>query len=231
MAVEFKYWYLHHHQLFKQLNENDLNDLGMITNFAIAKQNEEIYFNSGNKRIYLIVKGTIKIVNELNDGSEVVVEVLQDGDLFGALFFDQELTAEGTYQKAVVVSKDVSFCSFYARDFESLLEKKPNLNIKYTKYTGLWFKRITQRYQDLIYKDVKTRLCFFLEEWALKSNDIDAPVWKIRNYLTQKDIAQLIGASRQTVASLFTELESAGYMAYTRNEISILQPLSKSKVS
>jgi CRP/FNR family transcriptional regulator, cyclic AMP receptor protein len=206
------------------LDEADLSELGMIMNYAFAKKNEEIYFNINNRRIYLIVKGSFKIVTEDAYGQELVTEILEEGDLFGALLLSDSFKEDDQHQKAVVASNDINFCSFLASDFESLLEKKPSLSIHYTKWVGFWYKKMSRRFQDILYKDVKTRLIDFLEDWALKSNGEQNEVWKIKNFLTQKDIAQIIGASRQTVATLFTELANEGYISYNRNEINILKP-------
>ncbi|WP_315815834.1 helix-turn-helix domain-containing protein [Paraflavitalea speifideaquila] len=41
----------------------------------------------------------------------------------------------------------------------------------------------------------------------------------IPNYLTHEDIAQLIGASRQTITTLISELSADGLLVYNRQEI------------
>jgi CRP/FNR family transcriptional regulator len=53
-------------------------------------------------------------------------------------------------------------------DFEKLLEQNPQLGLSYTKWIGFRFKRLQNRYTNLMFKDVRTRFMSFMNEWASK---------------------------------------------------------------
>ncbi|MBC8882403.1 winged helix-turn-helix domain-containing protein [Flavobacterium piscinae] len=71
-----------------------------------------------------------------------------------------------------------------------------------------------------MFRDAKTRLLLLLHTIIEKEN-VESASFVLPNYLTQKDIAQLICTTRQTIVTLFKELENQGILNYTQKEISI----------
>jgi CRP-like cAMP-binding protein len=82
-------------------------------------------------------------------------------------------------------------------------------------------KRIKNNYSNLISKDAKTRLYTFIKEWAEREGKNEGNKVTIENYLTQADIAQIIGTSRQTATQLLNEMEEKQLIYYSRKEILI----------
>jgi CRP/FNR family transcriptional regulator, cyclic AMP receptor protein len=224
MNNETKYWYLHDHQIFNALSSEDLREICFIGNFKTAKKGEIIYFSHDETaRIYTVKKGTIKIVEIDEKGNEVVKDILQAGDLFGQLSYDDTPTDD----YAIVVSETVACCSFKIEEFERLLEKKPALALRYTKWIGFRLKRMENRYANLMFKDVRTRFIAFLKDWAVKEGQTNKTEnfqnqITLKNYLTHQDIASLICSTRQTVTQLFNEFKDNGTIDYSRSEIKIM---------
>jgi len=221
--ADLKYWYLRNHKLFTQLNGSDIASLCIISKYKEALKSEIIYFGSETSdRIFILKKGVIKIMASQPDGSTNVKEILQAGDLFGMMPGIPN-AGEGDYEEyAQVVSERVSICSFYTKDFEALLEDKPNLSLKYTKVIGLRLKTLQQRYHNLVFKDVRTRLLEFFVSYALdfEGKETEESI-SVKNFLTHEDISSLIGSSRQTATTLLKQLENEGFVSYSRTEIVI----------
>jgi CRP/FNR family transcriptional regulator len=226
MFEEIKYWYLRDHKLFRALSMSQIRQLCIITGYKKAQKGDVIYFGSGElPRIYLLKKGSIKIVALDEEGNEVVKDVIQKGDLFGHLELDdtQEINE---YAKAL--SPEVSICSFLQSDFEHLMLKHPDLALSYTKFVGLKMKRLKNNYNNLMSKDARSRLITFIREWAEREGKpLNGKVY-LENYLTQNDIAQIICTSRQTAVLLLQELETSGLVYYSRKEI-IIDDIEKLK--
>jgi len=85
---------------------------------------------------------------------------------------------------------------------------------------GFNFKKFQNSYKNILFKDAKTRLLQLLSTLIEKEGTKEQLFVK-PNYLNQKDIAQLICTIRQTVISLFKELEAEGILNYSQKEISI----------
>jgi CRP-like cAMP-binding protein len=219
MYDELKYWYLRDHKLFWTLSMSQIKQLCIITGFKKANKGEIIYFsNSDVPRIFLLKKGSIKIVAVDEEGNETIKDIIQKGDLFGELTLENDAQSN---EYAKVLSDDVAICSFLMSDFENLLLQNPGLALSYTKFVGLKMKRIKNSYANLISKDAKTRLYQFLKDWAEKEGKRTNNTVVIENYLTQKDMAQIICTSRQTATQLLNEMETNGLLIYNRKEIII----------
>ena len=219
MSEELKYWYLRDHKLFWTLSMSQVKQLCIITGFKKAKKGDVIYFSSSDvPRIFLLKKGSIKIVEIDEDGNETIKDIIQKGDLFGELTLENDKNSN-EYAKAL--TDEVAICSFLMSDFENLMLQNPNLALTYTKFVGLKMKRIKNNYSNLMNKDAKTRLFTFLKEWAEKEGKKDGNKVTLENYLTQADIAQIIGTSRQTATQLLNEMEEKQLIFYTRKEILI----------
>jgi CRP/FNR family transcriptional regulator, cyclic AMP receptor protein len=216
--IETRYWFLRDHQLFRHLDSAELRQICLITNFKSAKKNEIIYFaHDEHNRVYFLKKGIIKIVELDADGNETVKEVIQKGDLFGQITLDDAEMDE----YAVALSDSVTVCSFRIEDFETVIQENPSLAVKFTKLVGLRFRRLENRYSNLMFKDVRTRLLIFLEEWAQKEGAATEEGIMLKNYLTHQDIAGLICSTRQTVSQLFSDLKQHGFLDYDRQRIII----------
>ncbi|RYC71420.1 MULTISPECIES: Crp/Fnr family transcriptional regulator [Spirosoma] len=219
MTFEAKYWYLHNHQLFDELSRNHLNELTYLSHFRTGRKGDVITLPQEEKRIFTIKVGILKLVELDNDGDEQLIEILRPGDLFGQF----TLTPHASNQYAVVLSDYVTFCSFLVSDFEQIMRQNPALGIRYTKLIGLRFRQLQNRYANLMFKDVRTRLRLFLKEWADKDAKPGQPN-VLTNYLSHKDISRMICSNRQTVTELFNEFRLAGMLEYDRSQIRITDP-------
>lgn len=213
-----QYWYLQNHSLFKHLNSNDLNEICLIAAYKTVRKGDIIFFSEENNgRVFTLKKGSLKIVRIDVEGNEIVKDILKVGDLFGSL----DLLESNEDEYAIVLSDTATFCSFKAADFEKFIENKPEVAVKYTKWIGFWFKRLENRYSNIMFKDVKTRLLNFLKDIA-KDHQTDPDGYvSLPNYLTHQDIASLICSTRQTVTSLLNSLKSEGIITYSRKEIKV----------
>ena len=170
-------------------------------------------------------KGYVKIGHYDEAGNEIITEIIQQGDIFGQLSLEVEET-EGEF--AQVIKKDASICSFTIEDFQSILEKKPDLAISFTKIVGFKFKTLRNRFWDIISKSVKVRLVDFFLYLASNANPDKRDNVEIENFLTHADISGLIGSSRQTVTTLINELSESGLIYFDRQKI-VINSISRLK--
>ncbi|MDI1234083.1 MAG: Crp/Fnr family transcriptional regulator [bacterium] len=219
MDSDNKYWYLRNHKLFRVLSNMQLKQLCIITGFKKAKKGDVIYlFSSDAPKIYFLKKGNIKIAEIDDEGNEITKEIIQKGDLFGELSLDTTIKSN---EYAQALTNDVAICSFLLSDFEALMEKHPGLALSYSKFVGLRFKKMSSNYSNLIFKDARSRLIYFLKEWSIREGIFEGMQVKLLNYLTQQDMAQIICTSRQTITQLLNDFEKDGLLTYNRQEIMI----------
>ena len=154
----------------------------------------------------------------------MLLDILQKGDIFGDLNLVKNATNNEFFK---VVSEDAIICTFFRENLEEVMQKKPDFALNYIKFIGFNYKKIQNSYKNILFKDAKTRLLLLLNMIIEKESPQNS-TFVLPNYLTQKDIAQLICTTRQTIISLFKELEHEGILHYSQKEI-IIQDIQKIK--
>jgi CRP/FNR family cyclic AMP-dependent transcriptional regulator len=201
-----------------QLQPDDYIALNIAHNFIIAEKNAYLYFDPQyHNKLYFVKEGFVRIGYIDDEGNEFVKDILQPGDVFGQLTFEKT-GLQGEFAQAH--KKDSVLCAFSVDDFKNLLEKKPQLAVVFSKKVGEKVRRVESRLLNLLKRDVRTRLLYFIWTIIPHTPGGDEAV-EIPNYLTHEDIARLTGTSRQTVTTLFNQLEEEGLIAVDRKKIVI----------
>ena len=221
MQQDIKYWYLRNHQIFSQITDDKYQELCVWVGFKKAIKNEAIFFSHDTtKRLYFLKKGMLKIINLDAEGNEVTKDIIQKGDIFG------EISLAGTSESneseyAKVMSDEAVMCTITQDNIEKVLTKYTTISLKFTKKVGDKLKTLENRYNDLIFKDVRTRVIHFLKKFVKDNGESAQGIFSARNYLTHQDIAHLTGSTRQTVTSILNQLKKENKLVYSRHEIVI----------
>jgi len=216
MSGDLKFWYLHEHQLFKNLSYAEIDSLCILKRFKKSKKSEifDLPF-SEKERIYFLKHGTVKLLKINEEGEEEIIEILQKGDIFGELGLAQNIKPSEFFK---VVSNEAIICTFFREKLEEIMYKRPDFAINYIKFIGFNFQKLQNSYKNIFFKDAKSRLILLINS-IIEKEVINSQSFVLPNYLTQKDIAQLICTSRQTVVTLFNELQNDGLIQYNQKEI------------
>ncbi|MEO8147499.1 MAG: Crp/Fnr family transcriptional regulator [Bacteroidia bacterium] len=221
MNTEIKHHYLSSHALSCNLSKDQLNELCSSANFRVADKGENIYFESeSDNRIFLVLKGVIKISEMNENGNEMIKEIIREGDFFGDISFNHN---ENDVEYAIALTDDTVICSFNRSEFEAILNRNAMLALNFAKKVGGKLRKLETRHSNLVFNDVKTRLINFFKEWATSEGKCAGNKIVLANYLTHNDIAGLISTSRQSVTILLNELKGTGLFSYNRKEIEISQ--------
>lgn len=218
MTADKKMLLIRNYDLWCNISEEELEELHFIHHYKEAKKGEYIYFEAfHHNKLYFIKEGYIRIGYIDEEGREVIKEIIQQGEVFGQFTLEKN-NLHGEFAQAY--KADVSLCAFNIDDFEKILQRKPDIALKYTRQVGNKLRIIQNRLVNLLNKDVKSRLLDFFGE-LLQSSDMDfsADSFCIPNYLTHEDIAHLIGSSRQTVTTLINEMAEENILSYNRQQI------------
>ena len=199
-----------------QLEPEDYESLNVVHNFLVAEKNEFIYFDPQfHNKLYFVKEGFVRIGYVDDEGYEFVKDILQPGDLFGQLTF-VKTGLQGEFAQAH--RRDCILCAFIVDDFMALLERKPHLAVVFSAKIGEKVKRVENRLLNLLKRDVRTRLLYFI--WTIIPHTPQpGEQVEISNYLTHEDIARLTGSCRQTVTALFNQLEEDGLITFNRQKI------------
>ncbi|MEE9462551.1 MAG: Crp/Fnr family transcriptional regulator [Bacteroidales bacterium] len=194
---------------FKEYKENH--------QFRNFKKGEFIYFSDDPaSSIYLLTEGKVKLLYYTEEGDEVVKSVLARGEVFGEL----ALLGEDTRQDyAQVVTDRTAVCQLTLEQMQQLMKDDVPFALKIFKLIGLRINKLERKIESLVFKDVRTRIIEFIREFVLEKGEKSGTEYKVDHYLTHKDIADLIGTTRQTVTTLLNELRNEGKIDFSRRTI------------
>jgi len=223
MSVETNYLYLKNHPLCSNIDDDKLLHLCSLVRVHHVCRNGFIDYGEGTgSKIYLIIKGKIKIAESNDIGDELIKDILTEGDLFGDLGLtgnpDTDEYAEALTANTILISLGVS-------DFKKALYNAPFMALNYANKVSSKLRKLEGRHADLVFKDAKARLIRFIKDWARTDGSRIGNKIVLNNYLTHSDIAGFISTSRQSVNVLLNELRDAGMLFYNRKQIELTDAL------
>lgn len=207
-------WFFEKVDLFDILCPHKFDNYKESRLLHVYNKREYIYFpNEKANSVYLIAGGKVKILNYNKEGNEVVKAILSRGEMFGEMALFGEDTRD---EYAISINEETVLCQMTIKEVKAIMAKDEVFSAKIHKLIGLRVKKLEQRLNAMIYKDVKTRILDFIREYASEKGIKKGNEIFVKNYFTHKDIADLIGTSRQTVTTILNELKSHDLISFSR---------------
>ena len=201
--------------LFSDLADTELARFSDVIREREYPKNSVILFEDDpGDALYIVSSGQVKVVLIGEDGREVILSVLGDGDFFGemSLIDDEPRSAH------VIAMKDSQLLVLRRDDFQARLGESPTIALKLLKVLVQRLRRADEKIGGLVLLDVNGRVAQLLLDLAEESG---GP--RITRRLTHHTIAQMIGSSRETVSRAMRELVEKGTIEVSRREITIRQ--------
>lgn len=214
MKEELKYWYLRHHSLFEAMSEDEIKQLCIISCYKQAEKNDIIYFSDADKqRLYTIKEGALKICHLDETGKEIITEILTEHDIFGCTNL-AGTPSNMPNEYAKVLSDHVKICTFDMDRFKEVIHSNPNLLVRYSVKVNEKLVSMQQRYSDLIFKDVDTRVHDFFRYYGEHFGSRSGDRIEMNMFLTHQEIAEYTASSRQSVTVAINKLVEQGRLIY-----------------
>ncbi len=209
--------------LFQTLNENELKQVEEMSTLKHCIK-QEVIFEAGaaSQAVYFLIKGIVKIGAVYEDGREVIKHVLYPMAMFGEL----SLVGEERRQDTAIAMEDTQLYIIKAEAFRKLMQTNPDLSMRLLTLIGNRLRRTESRLESLILKDARERIIDFLRDSALKQGKRIGYEMLIKHCLTQQDIANITGTSRQTVTSVLNDLKKSNLIYFNRRSI-LIRDLAK----
>lgn len=200
--------------LFSGLSADELATVVAIANKRSYPKNT-IIINEGDETdsLYLILSGKVKIVLSDEDGKEITISILEPNEYFGEL----SLIDEEPRSARVVSMEPCQFSIIHKSDFNQEMDNNPGLVRNLLKGMSKRLRMANKNIESLALMDVYGRVARTLLQFSVEEGDVRV----IRERLTQKDIANMVGASREMVSRIFKDLTTGGYITIDSGMITI----------
>jgi CRP/FNR family cyclic AMP-dependent transcriptional regulator len=199
--------------LFSGLTADQLARFADVTREKTFPRGSVIVFEQDpGDSLYVVRSGRVKVVLLGEDGREVILGILEVGEYFGEL----SLIDEQPRSANVIAMEESTLLVLRREDFRKRVEEATT--VAWALLTGL-SRRLRQadsKIGGLVLLDVPGRVAKLLTDLARESGSET-----ISRVLTHQTIAQMIGASRETVSRTMKEFQDAGWIGVVRRRVTI----------
>jgi CRP-like cAMP-binding protein len=171
-------------------------------------------------RLYIILAGKVKIGRRAPDGRENLLWVAGPSDMFGELsIFDPgpRTSSATTVTETRVVCLD-------RPALRKWINERPEIAEQLLRVLARRLRRTNNTLADLIFTDVPGRVAKELLRLASRFGTQDGGTLRVTHDLTQEEIAQLVGASRETVNKALADFAHRGWLRLEGKTVLILEP-------
>ena len=200
--------------LFNDLSESSLLALARAGKFIQVKKGQAVFYQSDpSEKVYLLRSGLVSIVLESQDGREMVINEMHAGDIFGEL----GLLTRQPRSTSAIARTDSELLALQRQAFLGVLELEPGLARRILDLTANRLRGSSERESALAFLDAQARLARLLLQLEEQAAE--------RGYVTisQEELAQRTGQTRQTVAKALGRWRRAGWLITGRGHIMLLK--------
>jgi len=180
----------------------------------------DVLFNEGDSgsQLYVVIDGKIKLGRSSADGRENLLAILGPGQMFGELsFFDP-----GPRSATATAVTDVDLKSLGHDALSPVLASHPDVALALLHQLAGRLRRTNEVVGDLVFSDVPGRVAKALLDLAGRFGRKADDGVHVNHDLTQEELAQLVGASRETVNKALADFASRGWMRLEPRSVVIL---------
>lgn len=185
-------------------------------------QRGELLFSKGEPGgvMYLIKSGRVRVFMTSQYAHEVSVAVLSEGDALGemAILDDRPRSA------SAIALEDTETLTISRGDFLAELATNPRIAEAVIKVLVGRLRQADELVEDLAFLDVPGRVARRLLELAQSYGKPTSQGISIELRLTQRDLASLMGATRETVNRVMAHYQKMGLISVEREHVTILKP-------
>ncbi len=180
----------------------------------------EAIFHEGDPgdRLYVIVEGKIKLGRASGDGRENLLAILGPGEMFGEL----SLFDPGPRNAAGTAVADTVLLGVGSEDLDEWLRGRPEVARHLLRALARRLRRTNEALADLVFSDVPGRVAKALLDLSERFGRPTDDGLRVAHDLTQEELAQLVGASRETVNKALADFASRGWLRLEARAVVLL---------
>ena len=169
-----------------------------------------ILFKEGDdgEHLYVIIEGKLKLGTSSGDGRENLLSILGPGEMFGEL----SLFDPGPRTSTATAVTDAKLLSLSHEKVIPWLKQNPEVSLQLLARLAQRLRRTNEAVGDLVFSDVPGRVAKALIDLGDRFGKSNAEGLLVNHDLTQEELAQLVGASRETVNKALADFAGRGWL-------------------
>jgi len=205
--------------LFNALDDEDAHALRRLMTEVKLSRSEHLFMEGDDgDALYVVLDGKMKLTRAAADGRENLLAVIGPGEMFGELsLFDPR---PRTSSASAVT--DAVLASLRHEHLLPLLRERPEVSQHMLRALVQRLRRANDVVADLVFTDVPGRVAKNLLDLADRFGTAEPDGLHVHHDLTQEELAQLVGASRETVNKALADFAARGWLQISARSVLIL---------
>jgi CRP/FNR family transcriptional regulator len=192
----------------------------MVADVELSRGDRLFDEGDAGDRLYVVLEGKIKLTRAASDGRENLLSVLGPGEMFGelSLFDPRPRTA------SAVAITDARLAALAHADLLNWLTGRPDVALHLLRALARRLRRANDVMADLVFTDVPGRVAKALLDLADRFGEQQEDGLQVHHDLTQEELAQLVGASRETVNKALADFATRGWLQLSAKSVLLIDP-------
>jgi CRP/FNR family transcriptional regulator/CRP/FNR family cyclic AMP-dependent transcriptional regulator len=206
--------------LFEELESEELDQLTSLVREQHYKKNTTIvHVDDPGSALFILKSGLVKITIEDQSGYEMILRMLYPTDFFGEMSL-----LDGMPRSANVITQEPSeVLTIYRDHFLNIIEKSPKILLKMTAALSKRLRKANELIHSLAFFDVYGKVARVLLNLSAERGRVTDQGTVIDMRLTQQELAELAGMTRETMARTLRDFQQAGCLRVESGIITILE--------
>lgn len=202
-----KFWFLNKVKILQDLSADDAEVFDSLCE-TVRYRRKQVVFMPGDPsdRIFFIRNGLVKVSKVTEEGKELTLMFLPNGELFGELaVFDsmpRNIMAEAYEDSTLTTVASEAFLKF--------VMSRPGVALPLTRLIAERRRKLENKIDNLLFKGAHARLAGLFLDLAADFGVRDSRGTIINLKLTHREMANLIGSTRETVSFALLDLKKDG---------------------
>jgi CRP/FNR family transcriptional regulator, cyclic AMP receptor protein len=189
-----------------------------MTEVAVSRGDTVFAEDEPGDRLYVVAEGKVKLGQTSGDGRENLLAVLGPGEMFGEL----SLFDPGLRTSTATALTDVRLLGLGQGDLRPWLTGRPVVAEALLRALAQRLRRTNEAMSDLVFSDVPGRVAKALLDLSEKFGKAAPDGVLVAHDLTQEELAQLVGASRETVNKALADFAQRGWIRIEARAVVLL---------
>jgi CRP/FNR family transcriptional regulator, cyclic AMP receptor protein len=200
-------WYLKKVPLLADLAPDALANLAEIVEMKEIRRRQVIYLpGDPGSAVYVVNGGRVKVSKVTRDGKELTLAYRGPGEVFG-----EACLIDGSPREEMAEAMENALVTEIERnEFERLLATQAPLGYRMTKILAQRRREMESKIENLVFKDVNSKLAELLLRLATEYGVDDARGTLVALKITHQEMANLIGSTRETVSLTLAQFKRKG---------------------
>jgi CRP-like cAMP-binding protein len=204
--------------LFQGMSDRELDMLLALTTTKKLKKRAYLFRRGepGNA-LFAVLEGRLKATGEGRDGKEMVLSVMDPGEVIGEIALLDQEPRSATVQAV----EDVTLLTLHRRDLIPFLERNPKAAIKLAAVLAKRIRNLTELMEDTVFLGLPSRLAKKLLSLADRYGKPTPEGLKIDLKLPQHELGELVGTSRESINKTLRQWGEENLVAFASGYLTI----------